>query len=88
MKFKAISTFVIFDGQMNVFNAGDKGDLPEELISSYIANGKAEPLTGKKGRAAKADPQPEPESETAAHEAPVADEPPAAPVADADAPPA
>lgn len=75
MKFKALSTFVIFNGQMNVFNAGDEGDLPEDQIAGYIANGKAEPVIEKKGRA------------KAATRA-AADDAPAAPVADADAPPA
>ena len=42
MKFKALSTFVIFNGQMNVFNAGDEGDLPEEQIANHIAGGLAE----------------------------------------------
>jgi len=41
MKFKAISTFTIFNGQMNVFNAGDEGDLPEDQILPYIQGGKA-----------------------------------------------
>lgn len=75
MKFKALSTFNIFNGQMNVFNAGDSGDLPEDQIAPYIANGKAELLSEKKAAKTKA-------------EAPApADAPAAAPV-DADAPPA
>jgi hypothetical protein len=41
MKFTALSTFVIFNGEMNVFNAGDEGDLPEEQIIGYIEGGKA-----------------------------------------------
>lgn len=72
MKFKAISTLILWhDGQMHVFNPGDKGDLPEALIGQYIPAQAIE----LKGRAAKAD------------EAPAAAPDPAAPVADADAPP-
>jgi septal ring-binding cell division protein DamX len=41
MKFQALSTFVIFNGQMNVFNTGDEGELPAELVQPYIDGGKA-----------------------------------------------
>ena len=56
MKFKALSSIVIFDGQMNVFNPGDSGDLPDALIQPYIDGGKAEPVKAKKGKA-KAEPE-------------------------------
>lgn len=37
MKFKATSTLILWhDGQMHVFNPGDKGDLPEFVIGQYI----------------------------------------------------
>lgn len=37
MQFKALSTLILWhDGQMKVFNNGDKGDLPEEVIQQYI----------------------------------------------------
>lgn len=44
MKFTALSTFVVFNGQMNVFNAGSEGDLPEEVIQPYIEGGKAKAI--------------------------------------------
>lgn len=37
MKFKATDTLILYhDGQMHVFNPGDKGDLPEAVIGQYI----------------------------------------------------
>jgi hypothetical protein len=41
MKIKALSTFVAFTGQMNVFNAGDTGDLPDAVASQFIDAGRA-----------------------------------------------
>lgn len=57
MKFKAISTFTIFhDDQMHVCNAGETGDLPDEVVAPYIASGLAEPARqAKTVKAAKAE---------------------------------
>ncbi len=78
MKFKAISTFTVFhDDAMHVFNAGDKGELPDAVIGQYVDSGLAAVL---KGKAAKDEPKSETEGDDAAAAA--------APVADADAPPA
>ncbi len=69
MKFKAQATIIIWhEDQMRIFNPGDKGDLPEDVIGQYIDGKQAVEL---KGKAAKADPEPEPEVE-AAPEAPAA----------------
>lgn len=52
MKFKATSTLILWhDGQMLVFNPGDKGELPEAVIGQYIPA----QATELKGRATKAD---------------------------------
>lgn len=80
MKFKATDTLILFhEGQMHVFNPGDKGDLPEAVIGQYIPAQAVE----LKGKAAKAEPQPEPEPEPENE----ADSSPAT-IPDADAPPA
>ena len=74
MKFKATSTLILWhDGQMHVFNPGDKGDLPEAVIGQYIPS----QATELKGNA-----KPE-KAPAVAAAAPAPD----APVADADAPP-
>lgn len=44
MKIRALSTFTAFTGQMCVFNAGDEGDLPENVAAQYIEAGHAEAL--------------------------------------------
>lgn len=65
MKFKATSTLILWhDGQMHVFNPGDKGELPESVIGQYIPTHAVE----LKARAAKPEPAPAP-----APAAPVAD---------------
>ncbi len=61
MKFKALSTLIIWhEGEMKVFNNGDKGDLPENVIQQYIDGKQAVAL---KGKAAKEDTIPEPEGD-------------------------
>lgn len=61
MKFKATSTIILYhEGKMEVFNADDKGDLPEDVIRPYIDAKQAVVI---KGKAAKNDPKPEPEGE-------------------------
>lgn len=44
MQIKALTTFVAYTGQMQVFNAGDVGDLPDDMAIRYIENGQAEPV--------------------------------------------
>jgi hypothetical protein len=57
MKFQALSTFTVpMPDQMHVFNAGAKGELPDEIMAQYVDAGLAKPL---KGRAAKAEPEPD-----------------------------
>lgn len=48
MHFKAIQTLILWhDSQMKVFNPGDKGDLPEDIIKPYIEGKQAEAAKGK-----------------------------------------
>lgn len=44
MQIKALTTFVAYTGQMLVFNAGDVGDLPDDMARRYIEDGQAEPI--------------------------------------------
>jgi len=39
MKIKALSTFTAFTGQMEVFNAGDEGELPDVIAQGYVEGG-------------------------------------------------
>lgn len=43
MLIKALSTFTAFDGEMKVFNKGDKGELGDVLAAQFIESGFAEP---------------------------------------------
>lgn len=44
MQIKALTTFVAYTGQMHVFNAGDVGELPDQMARRYIEDGQAEPF--------------------------------------------
>ena len=50
MKIKAISSFTAFTEQMNVFNAGDVGELPEAVAKQYIEAGLAAAIKGGKAK--------------------------------------
>jgi hypothetical protein len=77
MKFKANAPIILWhEGEMIIFNPGDKGDLPEEVIGQYIGSKDAVEL---KGKAAKPDAEAEVPAGFA-YAAPAADEG-AAPVA-------
>lgn len=43
MKIKALATFTVWTGQMQVFNRGDVGELPDDYAASYIESGYAVP---------------------------------------------
>lgn len=64
MQFKALSTFTVpMPDQMHVFNAGTKGDLPDEIMAQYVEAGLAQPI---KGKAAKPEPQPDADDDSGA----------------------
>lgn len=55
MEIKALSTFTAFDeGQMKVFNAGDVGEVSDNLAQGYIDAGLAEETTQKAASKSKA----------------------------------
>lgn len=47
MKIKATSTIIAFDGQMVVINAGETGELRDDLAQQEIDAGKAVAVKGK-----------------------------------------
>lgn len=51
MKIKAVSSFTAFTDQMNVFNAGDTGELPDAVARQYIEAGLAVAIKGGKAKA-------------------------------------
>lgn len=55
MKIEALQSFTAFTDQMNVFNAGDTGELPDNVAAQYIESGMAKKVKGKAGADAKAD---------------------------------
>lgn len=54
MKVKAISSFTAFTDQMNVFNTGDVGELPDAMAEQYIEAGLAAAAKGSDAKAAAA----------------------------------
>lgn len=51
MKIEALQSFTAFTDQMNVFNAGDTGELPDNVAAQYIESGMAKKVKGKAGAA-------------------------------------